>query len=77
MVTMTDCERCRGTGFEIASVPGPDGNDVDVAPRCACRKAGPAGASDRLLGSLRTPSRYTRSQEWLPLAKGSGSNARM
>jgi DNA replication protein DnaC len=55
---MTDCERCRGTGFEIASVPGADGKDVDVARRCACQQADPAGASGRLLEALRIPPRY-------------------
>ncbi len=55
---MADCERCRGTGFEISSVPGPDGKDVEVARRCTCQVADPAHAADRLLQSLRIPPRY-------------------
>ena len=58
MVTITDCERCRGTGFEIASVPGPDGKDVDVAHRCACQQVVGPDAAERRLEALRIPPRY-------------------
>jgi hypothetical protein len=55
---MTDCERCRGTGFESTSFPGPDGKDVEAVRRCTCQAADPAHAADRLLQSLRIPPRY-------------------
>jgi DNA replication protein DnaC len=55
---MARCERCRGTGFEIVTVTGPDGGEVEAARRCACREADPAGASGRLLEALRIPPRY-------------------
>jgi len=57
-VAMTDCERCRGTGFESTSFPGPDGKDVEAVRRCTCQAADPAHAADRLLQSLRIPPRY-------------------
>jgi DNA replication protein DnaC len=55
---MADCERCRGTGFDIVVVPGKDGKDVEIARRCACQEADPAGAAGRLLEALRIPPRY-------------------
>jgi len=57
-VAMTDCERCRGTGFEIASVPGPDGKDVEVAHRCTCQQVAGPDASERRREALRIPPRY-------------------
>ena len=56
LVAMADCERCRGTGFEITSVPGPDGKDVEVARRCTCQAADPASAADRRLAVPAHPS---------------------
>jgi DNA replication protein DnaC len=55
---MTDCERCRGTGFEIASVAGPDGKEVEVAHRCACQQVAGPDASERRREALRIPPRY-------------------
>lgn len=56
-MTMPDCERCRGTGFEIALVEG-EGEPREVARRCACR--GPAAGDNalRLRAALRIPPRY-------------------
>jgi len=55
---MDVCERCRGTGFEIVSVPGPDGAEVAVARRCACQAVAGPDASARRLEALRIPPRY-------------------
>jgi DNA replication protein DnaC len=55
---MTDCERCRGTGFEITSVPGTDGKDVEVARRCTCQQVAGPDASERRREALRIPPRY-------------------
>ena len=57
-MAMADCERCRGTGFEITSVPGPDGKDVEVARRCTCQQVAGPDASERRLEALRIPPRY-------------------
>ena len=71
---MADCERCRGTGFEIASVPGPDGKDVEVARRCSCAAADAVNVADRLLQSLRIPPRYEHCT-FLTFEIGEGSTA--
>ncbi len=57
-MTVADCERCRGTGFEIALVEGEGGEPREVARRCACRS--PAAGDDalRLRAALRIPPRY-------------------
>jgi len=55
---MAECERCRGTGFDIVVTAGKDGEDVEMAVRCSCREADPSGAPARLLESLRIPPRY-------------------
>ncbi len=55
---MADCERCRGTGFEIVLSALPDGGEVEVARRCACQQVGGAEAASRRLEALRVPPRY-------------------
>lgn len=55
---MTDCERCRGTSFEILVTTGKDGAEVEVARRCPCQDVAGPNASERLLESLRIPPRY-------------------
>jgi DNA replication protein DnaC len=57
-MTMTDCERCRGTGFEIALVKDPDGTEREVARRCACRLPAGGDQADRMRAALRIPPRY-------------------
>src|SRR5438874_5498122 len=55
---MSECPRCRGTGFEIVTTSGPDGADVEVARRCACQASVGPDASERRRQSLRIPPRY-------------------
>jgi DNA replication protein DnaC len=56
---VSECERCRGTGFESVVLKGPDGTDVESVRVCACRRSQGDGASAaRLLESLRIPPRY-------------------
>jgi DNA replication protein DnaC len=57
-MTMPECERCRGTGFEIAQVEGADGEQREVARRCACRNPTAGDNADRLHAALRIPPRY-------------------
>jgi DNA replication protein DnaC len=55
---MAGCERCRGTGFDIAVVRGKDGEEIEVARRCECQAPDIAGAPARRLEALRIPPRY-------------------
>jgi len=55
---MGECERCRGTGFEIVAVAGKDGGEVEVARRCACQETAGPDASQRRREALRIPPRY-------------------
>jgi DNA replication protein DnaC len=56
---VSECERCRGTGFESLVVKGADGTDVESVRVCACRRSqGEGGSAARVLESLRIPPRY-------------------
>jgi len=56
---VSECERCRGTGFESLVVKGADGTDVESVRVCACRRSQGEGASAaRVMESLRIPPRY-------------------
>ena len=53
---MSGCERCRDTGFEIATIEK-DGAPLDVARPCTCRSDASIGP-DMALQALRIPARY-------------------
>ena len=55
---VTECERCRGTGFEVEVTKGRDGNDVETARVCACRRLETGQSETILLETLRIPPRY-------------------
>jgi DNA replication protein DnaC len=55
---VAECERCRGTGFEVAVVKGKDGKDVETVRVCACRRLATDESEAALLERLRIPPRY-------------------
>lgn len=55
---MTECERCRGTGFEVAVSKGKDGKDVESVRVCACRRPESGYSEALVLERLRIPARY-------------------
>ncbi len=48
-----ECDRCRGTGFEIVTKDG-----REYAQPCSCRRASAAAAGDSFLDACRVPPRY-------------------
>lgn len=55
---MSECERCRGTGFDVAVTQGTDGKDVETARVCACRRLENGQSESRVVERLRIPARY-------------------
>jgi DNA replication protein DnaC len=55
---VADCERCRGTGFEVHVVQGKDGKDVESVRVCSCRRLATDESEAALLERLRIPPRY-------------------
>ena len=55
---MAQCDRCRGTGFEVAVAKGKDGKDVETAHVCGCRRLESGQSEEQLLERLRIPPRY-------------------
>lgn len=58
VAAVAQCERCRGTGFEVAVAKGKDGQDVETARVCACRRLESSQRQDLVLERLRIPARY-------------------
>jgi len=55
---VAECERCRGTGFEVAVVKGKDGKDVESVHVCSCRRLDSGQRNDLVRARLRIPARY-------------------
>lgn len=55
---MSECERCRGTGFEVAVAQGKDGRAVESVRVCACRRVSGEQRQELVLERLRIPARY-------------------
>jgi DNA replication protein DnaC len=55
---VSECERCRGTGFEVAVSQGKDGRSVETVHVCACRRPESGQSEASLLETLRIPPRY-------------------
>jgi DNA replication protein DnaC len=57
-VSVPSCERCRDTGFEIATLKAKGDKDFEVAKMCECRRRETAQSGNALPGVLRIPPRY-------------------